>query len=313
MNTNRVSRAEISPRAWVVFITMCLIFGTTFLAIKIGSNAGIPPFLAAGTRFLLAGAVLIAVRGGVASSARRPSWSYLWRVAVLGTLIIGITFAATYTAADFIGSGHIAQIQAVAPVLVAMMSVILRTRLTLRHGVGLGIGLGGTLLLVGSLGGLHALAIWGALAAFAAEISYSLGSIWYRKMFPAGTDSVQTNGYSMFFGGLFVLSLAIARGQTSFPADPAAFGSLAYLVVFGSIGAHSMYLWLVANVSPVFASTWLFVSPIIATLLGAVVLGEVITVWNVLGAAAVLTGVYLIQRAERRRVAAAGDGPERRA
>jgi drug/metabolite transporter (DMT)-like permease len=303
-------RTVISMRSWIVYGAMCLIFGTTFLAIKIGSNEGIPPFLAAGVRFTTAGAILIVVRGASkrAGNALRDGEAlangrYLVRALVLGVLIIGITFAMTYSAAEYIGSGQIAQIHSVSPIVIALLSaVVLGYRLHRPHYVGLSIGLVGALLLVNAAGDAGTHALLGALLAFGAEFSYGVGSIWFRKAFGDGTDSVLTNGFSMFFGGLFLLILAFVTGQTDVALTPRAVASLAYLIVVGSIGGHSMYLWLVGTVSPLFASTWLFVSPAIATLLGAVVLGESITVWNVVGIGAILSGVYAIQSGERRRV-----------
>ena len=301
-----LSTAGIPRRAWVVYAAMCLIFGTTFLAIKIGSNAGIPPFLASGLRFSVAGALLIVVRSvhfsGTADRLRDVvNRGYLWRTMVLGVTIIGITFAMTYSAADFIASGRIAQIQAVSPVLVTLMSVIvLGTVLTFNRAVGLVLGVTGVALLVGSAGASgNAAALLGALLAAGAEISYSAGSIWFRRAFSQQTDPVLANGFSMLFGGVFLLVLAVATGQTSADWSRDAVLSLSYLIVFASIGRHTMYLWLVSRVSAIFASTWLFVSPMIATILGALILNEGVTVWNLVGAGSVLIGVYFVQRAEQ--------------
>lgn len=298
--------AGVPRRAWVVYVLMCLIFGTTFLAIKIGSNAGTPPFLASGLRFSMAGALLIVARSTL---FRRTSYrlrdvvsgGYLWRTTVLGIAIIGVTFAMTYSAADFIGSGRIAQIQAVSPVLVTLMSaIVLGTVLTINRVTGLVLGVSGVALLIGSAGASgNGSAVAGALLAAGAEVSYSAGSIWFRKAFSRETDPILANGFSMFSGGIFLLALAVVTGQTSTDWSRDAVWSLIYLIVFGSIGGHTMYLWLVSRVSAIFASTWLFVSPLIATVLGALILNEHITVWNVVGAAAVLFGVYFVQRSER--------------
>ena len=303
-------RHRIPLRAWLIYAAMCSIFGTTFLAIKVGANAGVPPFLASGLRFSVAGAILLVVRLAPAVAGSRSAglpWEpegrfrdYLWRVMVLGVLIIGATFAFTYSAAESIGSGLIAQIQAISPVAVAIMSVVfLGARLGPTRILGLAAGFLGTGLLVGSAG-LHGsrVAVTGALLAVSAEFTYSLGSVWFRRAFPRGTDSILANGFSMLTGGTVLLVLAVATGQTRAEWTAAALGSMGYLIVFGSIGAHTMYLWLVSNVSPLFASTWLFVSPVIATILGAVILGETVTAWNLAGMAAVLAGGYAVQRAE---------------
>lgn len=323
-----------SMTIWLVYSSMCLIFGTTFLAIRIGAQAGLPAYLAAGLRFTTAGLLLM-----VFSAARRvyrrmwenrqhpvvPTNShpnpttisiqppvphaggYLWRTMVLGTLIIGISFALTYRAADSIGSGLIAQLQAVSPVVVALLSMLLLgARFSRWHAAGLTLGVLGVLGLVGSAGAAGSEPRLGAMLALTAEVSYALGTIWYRRAFARGTDPITTNGFSMLWGGLLLLGLAAARGQTMVEASPAAVFSLIYLIVAGSIGGHTMYLWLVNAVSPLFASTWLFVSPVIATVLGALVLGERVGVANLAGAAAVLAGVYAVQTGERMRSAGSG-------
>ena len=291
----------IGAAGWAVYAGVCLIFGTTFLAIKVGTNAGIPPFLGAGLRFATAGAILVLVRGGLFGS-RRPTAGFIGRAAVLGLLIIGFTFACTYWAIQHLASGHIAQIQSSAPILVAVLAaLLLGKRLRLLHGLGLGAGFAGAVLLVGLATGYSDLAPRGAVVAVGAELFYGLGTIWYRHAFGDGTDSLQVNGFSMLSGGLFLCAVALATGQTSFPVTAPAVGSLLYLIVFGSIGGHSMYLWLVGHTGPVFASTWLYVSPIIATMVGAVVLSEQVLAENIAGAALVILGVYLINRAEQRR------------
>ena len=293
------TRTVVGPVGWAVYAGVCLIFGTTFLAIKVGTNAGIPPFLGAGLRFSIAGAILVLLRGRLFGS-RRPTLRFIAKAAVLGLLIIGFTFACTYWAIQHLASGHVAQIQSSAPIIVAVLSVLLLgKRLRLLHLFGLATGFGGAVLLVGLAAGYNELAPLGALVAVCAELFYGLGTIWYRRAFPDGTDSLQVNGFSMFSGGLFLCAVALATGQTSLPLATPAVGSLLYLIVFGSIGGHTMYLWLIGHTGPVFASTWLYVSPVIATVVGAAVLSEQVLAWNIGGAALVITGVYLINRAER--------------
>ena len=279
-------KRTISRRAWIVYCAVCLIFGTTFLAMKIGSNAGMPPFLAAGIRFTAAGVLLVGLRGGIfrragrAGRADRPDGVFLRRTALLGFLIIGVTFAATYWAGERISSGLLAQIQTVGPIMVAVFSsVFLRSRLTIYHVSGLAAGFAGSVFLIGAAGGEGASAFAGAAAGFGGSLAYGLGTIWYRHAFGGGpgaarTDIFRINGFSLLFGGLFLLITAFFTG-------------------------HSMYLWLIADTSPLFASTWLFISPVIATFAGVLVLGERPTVSNFIGAAAVLAGVYLVQRGER--------------
>lgn len=295
---NGVTRKRL---VWIVYAALCLIFGTTFLAIKIGSNAGTPPFLGAGVRFVVAGMVLVVLRGKL-RGPQRPSLSFVGKASLLGLGMVGLAFACTYWSIQHLQSGHAAQIQSSAPIIVALLAaVLLRKPLGALHGLGLGLGFIGALLLVGIATGYGDLASVGALVALGAELFYGLGTIWYRLAFDKGVDSLQVNGFSMLSGGLFLCVIAVATGQTGLPLSFAALGSLLYLVIVGSIGGHSMYLWLVGQTGPVLASTWLYISPVIATIVGSVVLAEEIGFSSVAGAALVLIGVYWVHRAEHGR------------
>ncbi|TVR90901.1 MAG: hypothetical protein EA428_07415 [Spirochaetaceae bacterium] len=249
------------PLVWIVYAALCLIFGTTFLAIKIGSNAGIPPFIGAGVRFVVAGVVLVVLRGKL-RGPQRPSLSFVGKASLLGLGMVGLAFACTYWSIQHLQSGYAAQIQSSAPIIVALLAAV------------------------------------GALVALGAELFFGLGTIWHRFAFDKGVDSLQVNGFSMLSGGLFLCVIAVATAQTGLPLSFAALSSLLYLVVVGSIGGHSMYLWLVGQTGPVFASTWLYISPVIATFVGSVVLSEAVGASTIAGAALVLMGVYWINRAE---------------
>lgn len=91
--TKHCEQGAITPKAWLYCALMCTISGTTFLAIKIGSNAGVPPFLAVSVRFTSAGTILLLTRGRIWSRAHLLLGALLWRTAVLGLLMIGFAVA----------------------------------------------------------------------------------------------------------------------------------------------------------------------------------------------------------------------------
>jgi len=294
-----------SKGIYATFCLVCGIFGTTFLAIKIGVSAGAPPFLFAALRFIAAGLILTAIL--VASGRARPRdlAALAPRAALLSAPYIVVNFGATFWAEQHIDSATAAQIDAACPIASAFLSALfLGKRLRPAHGLGIAAGFAGVWLIVrratsGAPGAAaDPLSLAASLAMLASSIVFAGASILYRRLFDDSVDSFSVNALNMFFGGLGLLAIALAAGQRSFPASAPAIGALVYLVVVGSLVGHSANLWLVKKAGPLFTSSWSYVSPVIATAVGAIVLGEGIAATSVLGAAMTLVGVYLIARVE---------------
>jgi drug/metabolite transporter (DMT)-like permease len=300
-----------SARVYGVFCLVCAVFGTTFLAIKMGVSAGAPPFLFAGLRFAAAGAGL----GLGLIAARRASFASLAalapRAALLSLPYIAFNFGATFWAEQYIGSGAAAQIDAACPIASALLSALfLGKKLKASHALGIAAGFAGVWLLVGAAGARASsagggLGIAASIVMLAAAIGFAGASILYKRLFDDSVDSFQVNAINMLSGGIVLLVLAALTGQSRFPATPAALLPLAYLIVVGSLVGHSANLWLVRKAGPLFASSWSYVSPVIATAVGAAALGEGVSARSGAGALLTLFGVYVIARAERRSIAAA--------
>jgi drug/metabolite transporter (DMT)-like permease len=301
-----------SGRVYAVFCLVCLVFGTTFLAIRIGVASGAPPFLFAGIRFATAGLVLAAVL----LASRRASLASLAalapRAALLSLPYIVVNFGATFWAEQYIGSSTAAQIDAVGPVASAALSALfLGKRLRPAHFLGIAAGFGGVWLIVGGAGASGgpadgAMPLAASIVMLGAAVCFAGSSVLYKRLFDDAVDSFAVNSLNMLFGGLGLLAIAAATGSPAFPLEAGTLLPLAYLIVMGSLVGHSANLWLVKTAGPLFASQWSYVSPVIATAAGALLLGEGLGLGAAAGTAATLAGVALISRAERSEGAAPG-------
>jgi drug/metabolite transporter (DMT)-like permease len=289
-----------TSRVYAVFGLVCAIFGTTFLAIKMGVSAGAPPFLFAGLRFAAAGLALGAALLASGRTSLRALAALAPRAALLSLPYIIANFGATFWAEQFIASSTAAQIDAACPIASAILSsAFLGKRLKAAHGLGIAAGFVGVWLIVrGGRGGGHESLI-ASIVMVGGAVSFAGASVLYRRLFDDAVDPFAVNALNMLSGGLGLLLVAALTGQRSLPMTGAALLPLLYLVVVGSLIGHSANLWLVKKAGPLFTSSWSYVSPVIATAVGAVALGETLSAWSAAGAAATLFGVYLIARAER--------------
>lgn len=292
---------------YLVFCLVCAVFGTTFLAIKLGVSAGAPPFLFAGLRFTAAGLILGLVLVAAGKARPRDFLVLAPRAALVSVFYIMANFGATFWAEQYIDSGTAAQIDAVNPLAAALLSALfLGRRFRPSHALGLALGFAGVWLIVrgaagsaGAAGGSD-LSLIASLVMLAGAVSMAGASILFLRLFDDTVSPFMVNSLNMFMGGLGLLALAAATGERSFPMTAGALLPLLYLVVAGSLVGHSANLWLIRKAGPVFASSWSYASPVIATVVGALVLGEKVSGWNIVGAVLTLTGVYVIARAETR-------------
>ncbi|MCP3761682.1 EamA family transporter [Domibacillus sp. A3M-37] len=283
------------------YVLICLIFGTTFLAIKVGVDAGVDPLLSAGLRFFIAGLLVVvyfAIR-------KQFVFSFFWSKSVLliGFCLTTMTFATLYWAEQYITSGLASVLSAFGPIMVFLLHTkTTKTNISISQGIGLLLGILGVLLI--SFPGLqHELSVRWFLAAVAVvfgQFFYSIGAV-HSKSFLKENPSASPffiNGVQMMIGGLFLLILSIVfeRPSLSSLILPDVQVSLLYLIVIGSIAGHGLFYSLVHKTNPVFPSTWLYVSPVIAVSLGALLLDETLSAVTAVGAVSILIGVFLINK-----------------
>jgi drug/metabolite transporter (DMT)-like permease len=287
--------------AWktlLAFAIIYLVWGSTFLAIRVGVRE-VPPFLLAAIRFLIAGLILYIWM--IAKGERSPT-ARQWRsVSVLAVLLFGIDYGLLFWAEQRVPSGIAAVLMAIIPAFMALSEIIfLRTqKLTVRLGASLIIGLAGVAILMSGslkLGGTR-IDTLGAAALIVASISWSIGSALTRKL-SLPSSRVMSSGAQMLAGGIFLSLAAIALGEYRNFHPSAVSGeawlALLYLIVAGSIVAFTAYVWLIHHESPTKVATYAYVNPVVAVLLGYFLAGETLGLRTILGTLLVLISVVVI-------------------
>ncbi len=286
---------------WSPLILACLaatwlIWGSTYLAIRF-SLAGLPPFFGMGTRFVVAGGVLLLFvhgRGAPASSLKQ------WRNALLiGGLMLGGGMGCTAFAEQTVPSGLTVAFIAVVPALVTVISLPFGLRPTILEVAGLTIGLAGTLLL-GRGAGFAASPI-GLLALCFACTCWSTGSVLSQQSFrlaPGGAGY----GAQMLCGGLVLLTISALRHEpVHWPVPLPAGVAWLYLVIFGSLIAFTAYMKLLGSTSPAIAASYTFVNPVIGLLLGIGLGGESVSGYEWQAVVVILAGLALLLSGRQRR------------
>jgi drug/metabolite transporter (DMT)-like permease len=294
-------------RTWKVLLAFAIIYfvwGSTFLAIRIGVRE-VPPFLLAGMRFVVAGAVLYAwMRAKGTPSPTLREWG---GASLLAVLIFVFDYGLLFWAEKRVPSGVAAVMMALIPAFMTISEiVILKTqRLTLRLALALLVGVGGVAVLVGrstNLGGVPVDPV-GASALIVAAVSWSVASALSRKL-PAPAVKTMSSAAQMLAGGVFLTLTAAAlgefRGFRPQAVSRGAWLALAYLIVAGSIVAFTAYVWLIHHESPTKVGTYAYVNPVVAVLLGYFVGGEAIGPRTVVGTLLVLVSVVVIATARKK-------------
>jgi drug/metabolite transporter (DMT)-like permease len=286
---------------WKVLVAFAIIYfvwGSTFLAIRVGVRV-VPPFLLAGMRFLIAGIVLflwMRLKGTPTPSLRE--WS---SASLLAILIFVFDYGLLFWAEKRVPSGIAAVMMAMIPVFMALSEIfILRTqRMTVRLAAALLVGIAGVGVLVSrSLSfGEAPIETSGAIALLVASVSWSVASALTRKL-PLPAAKTMSSGIQMLAGGVF-LTLAAAmlgefRGFHVQDVSRAAWLSLVYLIVAGSIIAFTAYVWLIHHESPTKVGTYAYVNPVVAVVIGYFLGGEAIGSRTILGTVFVLVSVIVI-------------------
>lgn len=285
---------------WLGYMFMCLIFGTTFLAIKIGVDTGVAPFFSAGIRFFLAGLILYLFM----VLRKKATFGLFFQKEMLITgigLTFG-TFATLYWAEQYVTSGTAAVLSATGPMIVLLLQTfILKMKVNRLSFIGCFVGLIGVFLLIlpSFTFAINRYWLLGCLLIVIGEVFYASGAIYSKHVIGkyATTSPIALNAAQMMHGGILLLLLSLFTEKVEFTnlASPAAIGSLLYLIIFGSMMGHTLFYWLVSRTNPVFPSTWLFISPVLAVFLGVVFYREHLNLVSGIGVLTIMIGTVLVQ------------------
>jgi len=291
---------EHPSRARIVaaFAAVYFIWGSTYLAIRVAIET-VPPFVMAGIRFTIAGVVLFVwARSRGAAAPTRRNW--------IGALVIGLLLLTTGNGAvvwteQRVPSGLTALLVATVPVWTVIIEWIgaERARPEGRTVVGLLVGLAGVGLLVapGQVAGGSRVDPLGALVLMGGSISWAIGSVYSRRAGLPSSPQLAT-AMEMLCGGAGLLVVGLVSGELAAfrPASVTLHSALAvlYLIVFGSLIAFSAFVWLLRVSTPARVSTYAYVNPAVAVVLGWALAGEPLSVRTLAAAAVIVAGVVLI-------------------
>jgi drug/metabolite transporter (DMT)-like permease len=293
--------AGMRGKALVAYLLVCTVWGSTYLAIRIGV-AHLPPFLFAGVRFLIAGLVLgaIVLSVGIGLPSRRQDWRTL---AITGILFLCGANAVVVWSEQFLASGVASVFVAAMPLWTALFDAVLpggKVPLTWRIGIGLAIGFLGTALLAGITPGEIASAdLRGPAALTFGSACWALGSV-YWKRHPTQVSPYAASAIQMTIAGAQLCIFGLTLGEApAFHLQGAGLGAMAYLIVFGSLVGYTAYGYALEHGSATVVGTYAYVNPVVAVVLGWLVLSEPITGRMLAAMALILGAVVWIQLAAR--------------
>ncbi|GAC1403379.1 MAG: drug/metabolite exporter YedA [Candidatus Velthaea sp.] len=295
-----VARVRSTPKApanllQLVFAlgSVWLFWGSTFAAIRF-SIATIPPFVMASSRFLIAGAIVWTFCAFIGKGV--PTRSDWRRALVTGTTLLLLGNAVTAWSTQFVPTGLGSLLLSLSPIWMAFFDFLFSREKPTRTALfGMGLGFLGMALLLQpkATGGLPVLP---TALLIAASISWAFGSIYQRRS--GGSNLVLATAMQMVVGGALIGIEAALFGQWQHfdvhAISAASLGGLAWLVVFGSLFAYSAYLWTMQNAPTSLGSTYAYVNPIVALILGALLFHEHLSPLAMIASVVILGGVALM-------------------
>lgn len=297
---DRIEPTPSPPRfAWSPLVLACLaatwlVWGSTYLVIKF-ALLSFPPYFQMGTRFLAAGVLLLAwCRWRGKPWPRQMEWR---NALIVGTLMLAGGMGGTAVAEVSVGSGLVVAFIAVVPMMIALVNLCFGIRPGRMEAAGIAVGLIGVLMLTQGAG--FQASTTGLIAISVACITWSIGSVLSQHRFPLAAGAT---GFAseMICGGAVLLLISAGVGETpEWPPQPVALAAWFYLVVFGSLIAFNAYMVLLAQAPAGLASSYTFVNPVIAMMLGVALGGEHVTGFEISAVGVVLAGVVLLASARR--------------
>ena len=289
------------PKVLIAFACVYVFWGSTYLAIRFGVEV-VSPFLLGSIRFLIAGPLMLSLCAARGLKLRQTRRDFAL-LAAIGILVLGIGNQGVVWAEQYLTSGLAALLVAVIPLYVALLELVLPggESLRARGWAGIAIGFLGLLLLLSPAlrdrthG--HPGQFIGAVATMIAAFSWTCGSVLSRRARLAASAFVAA-GWQMVFAGFFNLALVfLVEGRASLARahfSLQGFWSILWLIVFGSLVGYSAYIYLLTHVPVAKVATYAYINPIVAVILGALLLHERLVPIEYLGMLAILAAVFLV-------------------
>ncbi len=271
------------------FATVSIVWGSTYLGIRIALES-YPPFLLGALRFLVAGAAMM----GVARARGEAMPTRLqWRsAAVTGVLFFVIGNGLVNVAEGTVSSGLASVLVATMPLWMTVFGRLFGAPASPREIAGVVLGLAGVVVL--NLGGDLRASPTGAIVCLLAPLGWALGSVASQRL-PLPATTMRT-GVQMLTGGVAMLLVSLALREPLGPQSLRSVLAMGYLCVFGSLVGFTAYSYLLQHTRPAVASSYAYVNPVIAVVLGIAFAGEKFGVQSGIGAAIVLAAVALVQK-----------------
>lgn len=279
----------------LAYIAVCILWGSTYLAIRIGVS-DFPPALFAGIRFLIAGALVLLF--AYTKGYKFPEdLTGVRRQSIVGLFLLLGGNGLVVWAEQWVYSGAAALLLAIVPLFNAILERFLPNgpKIGMMGWFGLLLGFFGVALLVLTGSDASIIDVTGGIVLLLAAFSWSLGSV-YSKTFKASGTMVANIGIQMLAGGIGLTIVGLLLGEAgNIHLTSKGLGALAYLILFGSILGYSSYIYILQKWPASKAGTYAYVNPVVGVILGAVVLGEPVSPNVFFSAIIILGGVLLVQ------------------
>lgn len=289
-------KSRVGPRGTVLFalLAVYLIWGSTYLALRFALQS-FPPFLLGGVRYSLAGALLY---GYARKRGAPPPAAASWRAAVvLGTLLFALGNGLVGVAQQAsVASGVAAIVVATTSLWAVLFGALWGVRPTRYELLGVVLGLAGVLLL--QRGGAFGGSMVGLIAIVIAPMAWALGSVASARL-PLPRGAMGTS-MQMIAGGAVMFIVGVCMGERVGAITASALGAFAYLTVFGSLVAFSAYQLLLHQTRPALATSYAYVNPVVALVLGALFAGEPLSPSQLIACALTGLAVVCVLRARAR-------------
>lgn len=283
-------------KAYLAWVNVCVIWGTTYLAIRIGVGK-IPPMLFAGIRWLIAGTILFTVLKF--QKFKMPSFNDLKHIAVTGILLLGFGNGLVVFGEKWVPSGLTALLITTVPIWVVIIEFFLPHSPGMNWKIitGLLMGFSGVVIIFwNSLSGLFDPSfVLGIICLSFAVITWALGSLYsrYKKL---EIHPLMNSSFQMLIVGFLQILLGLVLGEArSLSFELNSFLSLLYLILFGSLIGYTSYIYALAHLPVSFVTTYAYINPIIALILGWLVLGEKLDIVILLSALVIFLGVAIVK------------------